>query len=83
MCGVLSCTDRSVGVTYQQPPGEVWFRGDAMKIEITYTKKKGVQIEFDKTMLRLSKVELASVIEEAIQELQSHQLSLMPNNDHM
>ena len=54
-----------------------------MKIEITYTKKKGVQIEFDKTMLRLSKVELASVIEEAIQELQSHQLSLMPNNDHM
>jgi hypothetical protein len=54
-----------------------------MKIEITYTKKIGAQIELDKAMLRLSKLELAAVLEEAIQELQNQQLSLMPNNDHL
>lgn len=53
-----------------------------MKMEITYSRKDGIEIEFDKQMLKLDPVELASVIEEAIQVLQSHQLSLMPNSDH-
>jgi hypothetical protein len=54
-----------------------------MKIEITYTKKQGVQIEMLDVPKRMDEIELASIIEEAIQELQSMQLSLMPNNDHV
>ena len=54
-----------------------------MKIEITYTKKKGVQIEMLDVPKKMDDIELASIIEEAIQELQSMQLSLMPNSDHV
>lgn len=54
-----------------------------MKIEITNSKKNGVQIDFDKPALRLSKDDLASFIDEAIRLLQSQLLSLQPNNDHV
>ena len=54
-----------------------------MKIEITYTKKKGVQIELIGVPKRMDDIELASIIEEAIHDLKSMQLSLMPNNDHV
>lgn len=53
-----------------------------MKIEITYTSSKGVQVTLFEQPKGMDEVEVASVIEEAIQELRNLQLSLMPNNDH-
>lgn len=51
-----------------------------MKIEITYTKKDGVKVELLEVPKSMDGVEVASIIESAIQELQNMQLSLMPNN---
>lgn len=57
-------------------------QGEAkMKIEISYTKKNGVQVELENVKPKLDDIELASVIEDAISKLQNMQLSLMPNND--
>lgn len=54
-----------------------------MKIEITYTKRDGIQFELDKAALRLSKDDLACFLDEAIRELQNQLISLQPNNDHL
>ena len=54
-----------------------------MKIEITHTPKKGVQVELLKVPKRMDGTEIAAVLEEVIKELQSMQLSLLPNNDHL
>lgn len=54
-----------------------------MKIELTYTKRNGVQVELENTRPRLDDGELAAVIEDMIRTLQDMQLSLMPNNDHL
>ena len=53
-----------------------------MKIEITYTPKKGVQVTLYEQPKKMDDVEAAAIIEEAIQELRNLQLSMMPNNDH-
>ena len=54
-----------------------------MKIEITCTKKKGVRVTLVDQPKKMSEEELASIIEDAIQELRNMQLSMMANNDHL
>jgi hypothetical protein len=54
-----------------------------MKIEITHTKEKGAQITLVEQPKEMDDIELASIIEDVIQDLRSMQLSLMPNNDQL
>ena len=54
-----------------------------MKIEITCTKKKGVRVTLLEVPKKMDSVELASIIEEAIAELRSMQIDLMPSMDHL
>lgn len=53
-----------------------------MKIEITYTKKDGVQISLIDVPKSMDSVEVASIIEDAITELKGMQSDFMPSMDH-
>lgn len=53
-----------------------------MKMEITYTKKKGTEIKLIAVPKRMDDIELASIIEEVIVALQNMQTDLMPSMDH-
>lgn len=54
-----------------------------MKIEITYSKKKGTEVSLIEVPKRMDSVEVASIIEEAIEELRIMQTDLMPSMDHV
>ncbi len=53
-----------------------------MKMEITYTKKKGAEVKLIAVPKRMDDIELASIIEEVIVALQNMQTDLMPSMDH-
>lgn len=54
-----------------------------MKIEITYTKKNGAVVNLIDVPKKMENVEIAAIIEEAIDALRGLQTNLLPSNDHL
>lgn len=54
-----------------------------MKIEITYSKKNGAEVNLIDVPKKMDSVEIAAIIEEAIDALRGLQTNLLPSMDHV